>query len=195
MIKLSFQEVIRARYSFPRIQWLLGIVSATSLLYLTSEELWTSVDSYPFPELSEFFYIYILFFGGLFLAANLYDVTRITDKRPIIASVTIISGLIDLTIISLGEFFVLLALNVFPQSYICGLELLLLGALPASLGSIILSSLTTETLKQRAKKMYEEVRAMRKQLETLEKQHKEANMQLKELERKRKEFEESFEEK
>jgi hypothetical protein len=61
--------------------------------------------------------------------------------------------------------------------------------MPASLGSIVLSSLTGEILKERARKLYKEVSDMRSEFRDLEEKRKITSETLKELEMKKVEFE------
>lgn len=41
---LCVQEILQIRYSFSRIQWLIGAMSLVSILYLSSEEIWKIAD-------------------------------------------------------------------------------------------------------------------------------------------------------
>jgi|GEM_PF-2593859 len=187
---LCLQRTLRIRYAFPRIQWLIGAISVVSLIYLTSEELWEILDPRsPSGITPESFTIYVVFFTTLLLVAHIYDTRRIARSVSTIFAASVISISVDILFICLAEFVVLTAICVYPQNYLEGIVILLLGAMPASLGSVVLSSLTGEILKERARKMYEEVKNMRKEFESLENKKKTASEALEELEKKKMEFE------
>ena len=181
---LSIREIFKSRYASPRIQWLAGVISVVALVYLTSQELWDTVDSKPYPEIVPlYFIIYAIIFGTILLANNILDISNLSTKHWKVLSTAIFCTLADLFIISSVEFIALNAIGVFPQDYIQGTILLLLGSLPASLGSVVLSSLTAKSLKERSTKLYEEVRAMRKDFDELKTNHKLSVQKIQELQR------------
>lgn len=187
---VCLQRALRIRYAFPRIQWLIGVISAVSLIYLTSEELWKILDSEsPSGITPESFALYLLFFTTLLLVAHVYDSRRLVGKISTILVISVISIGVDILFICIAEFIVLSAICVYPQNYLDGAVILLLGAMPASLGSIVLSSLTGEILKERARKLYKEVSDMRSEFRDLEEKRKITSETLKELEMKKVEFE------
>jgi len=193
---LCVQNVLKTRYSFPRIQWLIGTISVISLIYLTSEEIWKLSDAQPFPEITlQGITYYTLFFLTALILVHFFDTRKIVEKKSTSIIASLISILIDLCSISLSELIVLCCIQVFPQDYLEGFVMLIVGAMPASLGSIVLTSLTSETLKERAKRLYEETIEISKQMEKLEAQRKVAIESLKNFERKRFEFEKYFEKK
>jgi hypothetical protein len=191
---VCLQRALRIRYAFPRIQWLIGVISAVSLIYLTSEELWKILDSEsPSGITPESFALYLVFFTTLLLVAHVYDTRRLVGRISTILLVSVISIGVDILFICIAEFVVLTAICVYPQNYLDGAVILLLGAMPASLGSVILSSLTGEILKERARKMYEEVKGMREVFESLEDKRKIASEALEELKKKKTEFDKKME--
>ena len=190
---LSVWETIRVRYSFPRIQWLIGAMSFVSMLYLSSEEIWNLVDSEPFPEVTaEGIIYYVTFFLVTLMVVHYFDTRKIVQKNSVAIVASLISIAIDLCLLSLSELIVLYAIQVLPQDISKGIVMLLIGAMPASLGTIVLTSLTAETLKKRAKKLFEEAQAISRQTEKLEKQRKMAMESLKSFEKKKREFENYF---
>ena len=187
---LRVQKVIRLRYSFPRIQWLIGTMSLVSLLYLSSDEIWRIVDSQPFPEATaEGIIYYVTFFLVTLMLVHYFDTKKIVQKNSVAIATSLISIAIDLCLFSLSELVVLYAIQVLPQDISKAIVMLLIGAMPASLGAIVLSSLTAETLKKRAKKLYEEVQDIGRQIAKLEKQRKMAMKRLRLFETKKREFE------
>lgn len=190
---LGVQKILQTRYSFSRIQWLIGTVSVSSLLYLTTEEIWKIVDAEPFPEVtSQGFIYYATFFLLALILVHYFDTKRIVQRRSVAIAASLISISIDLCIISLSELMTLYAIQVLPQNYLEAIMTLLIGAMPASLGSIVLSSLTAENLKKRAKKLYEEAQDIGKQIAELENQGKIAMKRLKLLEKRKREFQNYF---
>lgn len=190
---LCVQEAIRLRYSFPRIEWMIGTMSLVSLLYLSSEEIWKIVDNQPFPEVTlEGFICYIIFFLSALISVHYFDTKKIVQKKTIAIATSLISIAIDLCLFSLSELVVLYTIQVLPQDISRLVVMLLIGAMPSSLGANVLSSLTGENLKKRAEKLYEEAQAIRKQAEELEKQRKKAMESLKSFEKKRREFENCY---
>jgi len=166
---LSLKDVLKYRYSYPRIQWLIGVISAIATLYLTSEEIWTVADGEPFPEVSvEGIACYsILFLAGLVIT-HYVDAKRITDNCLVAFVASIFSIAFDLLLISSAELAVLCVLQVTPQSILGTVTILILGALPASLGSIVLSSLTSDVLRKKARDLLERAKTLSKQIEDSE---------------------------
>ncbi|MDR2202945.1 MAG: hypothetical protein LBE76_01305 [Nitrososphaerota archaeon] len=156
MAGYDFLTVFKNRYSSIRILWLIGVISIVTLMYLTSSELWYSSDSLSSIVVNKSFIVYVLVFSGIILAVTVADVCRLTKSSAVIALVSLVSVLLDIVVISVAEFLVLLSIGVFPQDYLQGASILLLGALPASLGSITLSTVT-KTLQQRNAEVYEEL--------------------------------------
>jgi len=190
----GLRRVFEMRYGFPRIQWLIGIVSIISLIYTTTD-LWKIVDSQPFPEIDPTgFVIYVGVFACLLIVANIYDVSRLNASTWKILLIALISTGIDLLLISSAEWLSLNAIGMFPQDYIKGTSLLLLGSLPASIGSIVLSSLTAKALKERSKKLYEEVKSMHKELDSLQVLRKNALDEIKKTQEENKELIKQIEE-
>ena len=168
-------------------------MSLVSILYLSSEEIWKTVDTQPFPEVTwQGIIYYITFFLFFLISAHYFDTKRIVQKKSVAIATSLISIAIDLCLISLSELVVLYAIQVLPQDISKGVIMLLVGALPSALGAIVLTSLTAETLKKRAKKLHKEVQALRKQTEELEEQRKTAMERLKSFEKKKKEFKNYF---
>jgi len=171
-------------------------MSLVSLLYLSSEEIWKIGDTEPFPEVAfQGLICYLTFFLATLISAHYIDTKRIVKKKFVAVVTSLISVAIDLCLISFAELLVLYAIQVLPQDISKGVIMLLVGAMPSSLGAIVLTSLTAETLKKRAKKLYEEAQAIRKETEELEEQRKMAMERLKSFEKKKKEYENRFEKK
>ena len=81
---LCVQEALRLRYSFPRVQWLVGAMSLVSLLYLSSEEIWKIGDTEPFPEVAfQGLICYLTFFLATLISAHYIDTKRIVKKTRI----------------------------------------------------------------------------------------------------------------
>lgn len=193
---LCIQKALRLRYSLPRLHWLIGTMSLVSLLYLSSEELWNILDSERLPEINLLgFSVYLVFFLSILIAVNYWDIRRFINKKRIAISTALISVVIDLFLICLAELLVLYSIKVIPQDISKGAIMLLIGALPSSLGVIVLTSLTAESLKKRAKTLDNEAKALQKQVEELDEQRKRVDDGLKMLENKKKEFDEYFESK
>ena len=192
---MCVQKALRLRYSFPRIQWLIGTMSFVSVIYLSSDEIWRLVDSEPFPEARiEGIVVYVVFFLAILMVVHYLDTKKIVQKNSVAIPASLISIAIDLCVISLSELVVLYAIQVLPQDISKGTIMLLIGAMPASLGAIVLTSLTAETLKKRAKKLFEEAQTISRQTEKLEEQRKIAMERLKSFEKKKREFEDYFKE-
>lgn len=191
---LCVQKALRLRYSFFRFQWLIGTMSLVSMLYLSSQEIWKIVDSEPFPEATaEGIIYYVTFFLVILILVHYFDTKRIVQKKSVAFATSLISIAIDICLLSLSELVVLYTIQVLPQDISKGVVMLLIGAMPASLGTVVLSSLTAETLKKRTKKLYEEAKALRKQTEKLEEQRKKAMEHLESLKKKKKEYDTYFE--
>ena len=164
------------------------------MLYLSSQEIWKIVDSEPFPEAtSEGIICYVTFFLVTLILVHYFDTKRIVQKNSVAIATSLISIAIDLCLLSFSELVVLYTIQVLPQDISKGVVMLLIGAMPASLGTVVLSSLTAETLKKRTKKLYEEAKALRKQTEKLEEQRKKAMEHLESLKKKKKEYDTYFE--
>jgi hypothetical protein len=191
---LYVQKTLQIRYSYARIQWLIGAVSLGSLLYLTSDEIWRIADKQPFPEItSEGAICYMLSFLVILMFVHFYDARRIVLMKSVAIVTSLISIIIDLSVLCLFEFLTLYALQVLPQDYLQCATVLLLGAMPICLGSIVLSSLTAETLKKRTKELLKEIKEIGGEIEKLEDQRKKTMEDLKSFEKKKKEFEKYFE--
>jgi len=118
---------------------------------------------------------------------------KITQNSLTALVSSVFSMVIDLFVICASIFLVLFTIQVLPQDYLSCIFILLLGALPASLGSIVLTTLTSETLKKRAKELYKEYQDIIKQIDELEKEREERLKSLKKFEKEKKEFEEFLE--
>jgi fumarate reductase subunit C len=191
---LSLSKAVMAQYSFPRIQWLVGAMSIVSLLYLSSEEIWRAFDSQPFPEVtSEGAVIYTIFFLAMLVLVHYYDIRRLVQRRFLAFIASSISIALDVILLSSAELVVLTTIQVLPKDISNIVFMLLIGALPSSLGVTVLTSLTSATLKKRAKKLYEEARSISQQVDELERQRKMAMKSLEQFEKKKREFETSIE--
>ncbi len=167
---------------------------AASLIYLTSEEIWKLVDGNPFPEITiEGFVAYLIIFSiGLFLI-HYVDTKEIGPNNALIViAASIVSVLVDLFFISFSELIVLFVIQVLPQDLLKTAIMLLVGAMPISLGSVTLSSLTSEILKKHAQKLHEEVQDLVKQSTELKSQLKKSKERLELFEKRRQKFEEDF---
>jgi drug/metabolite transporter (DMT)-like permease len=190
---MCVQKILQVRYSSGRLLWLIGAMSLNSLLYLSSEEIWKVADGQSFPEVSySGFVFYTLFFLSVLISANYLDIRRIALKKTVAVSVTIISIAVDISAVSFSEFLVLYTIQVLPQSYLHGIVMLLLGAMPACMGSTVLSSLTADTLKKRAEKLLKDVKEISGQVASLEKQRKKIIEDLKPFEARKRKFERHF---
>ena len=159
---ISLKKIIELRYSFPRFQWLLTTISVISLVYITSD-FWSVAGSRLFPEVIPCsFGIYVAVFLGLILLVNIHDISILSNSKTKNLVASSFVTFMDTLLLCLIELMCLLAIGAVVQDYIRVVSILLLGALPASLGSIILSSLTARVLKERSKKLLEEVTAVRK---------------------------------
>jgi hypothetical protein len=158
----NIKGIMILRYSFPRLQWLLTTFSAISLLYITSD-FWTVAEFRLFPKVIPWlFIVYLVFFLGLIMLVNFYDISKLSNHRPKNIFVAFLVTVFDTSAICAVEFLCLVAIGAIMQDYITVASILLLGALPASLGSIVLSSLTARALNERSKKLLDEVTEMRK---------------------------------
>lgn len=188
-----FQEILKQKYSFPRIQWLVGTASVICLIYLTSEEIWKIFDTQPFPEITfEGVVSYLAFFLLGLVIIHYRDTKKILDNKFVAITTSLVSIAIDVFVLSVSEFIVLYAIQVLPQDYLGILTTLLMGALPAALGSIMLSSLTSETLRKRAEKLYRKARQLTKQVAKLEDERKTAVKHLEQLRKSKREFDSHF---
>lgn len=184
---------LKIKYSFPKIQWLVGTSSAVSLLYLSSQELWSMFDSKPFPEITkEGIICYLIFFFSILLLIHYGDTRKVIQKRLVALGTSLISIVLDVCVISLFELVVLVSLQVLPQNSLDTIGTLLLGAMPASIGAVALSSLTADVLKKRAEKLREEVKIVSKQVEDLQSEVRSSEKRLKAFEKKKSEFEDIF---
>lgn len=178
---LCFQDTIRLRYSFPRIQWLIGAMAAASTIYLTSEEIWKLDRMINAQGVACFI---AFFLTGLILIHYL-DMRRAgIQKKSVALAASLASIAIDVSLISLSELIVLYAIQMLPQDILNGSILLLMGALPFSMGSIVLSSLTSDVLRKRARRLYEEAREIRERIEKSETRLKRLEERIKADERK-----------
>jgi FtsZ-binding cell division protein ZapB len=193
---LCIQKALRIRYSLPKIHWLIGTISLASLLYISSEEIWNMFDNEPFPEINLLgFLVYMTFFMILLFFVHYNDTKKIVRRKSIVIITSIISIVVDLCLISLGELVVLNTIQVLPQDISKGVMILLIGAIPSSLGAVVLTSLTAETLKKHTKSLLKETQALRKESEELEELRNHTKELLKSFREQMNEFEKSFEKK
>jgi hypothetical protein len=172
MTDLSLKTLLRVRYSFPRIQWLVGIISAVTLIFLASALGQPSLPNF-LPKVQPYYFLlYFIIFFCMIIDINLIDISRINDNQWKTVFLSMIVTIADLTVISSAELLCLLVLGAFPQDYINGLFILLLFAFPASLGTIVLSSLTTRELKNQSQKLYEELKQLHKKLDQIDSERK-----------------------
>jgi len=181
-------EGLRLKYSFPKFQWIVGTISLTSLIYLSSEEIWKTV----YVVSVESFFCYSIFFLIILIIVHYIDTKRVIQDNSVAICVSLISIVFDIGIISFAELIVLYTLQVLPQDYIKVAIILLIGAMPSSTGAIVLSSMAGDVLRKRAEKLYKEIQDITKQVEKLQDQISESKEHLKSFEKKKSEFEEYF---
>lgn len=168
---MCIQDVLRLRYSLPRIEWLIGTISLVSLLYLSSQEIWKIVDAEPFPEVTlSGIILYVAFFLTGLILVHYYDTRKVVEERSVALAASLISITIDLFLISLSELIVLSTLQVLPQHILQATVMLIIGAMPSAMGSIVLSSLTADILRNRARKLYKEAKDLAEQMKKFETQ-------------------------
>lgn len=186
---MGIWSVLKLRYSIPRIQWLVVTMASLSILYLSSEEIWSTVGDIPHPHVTnETMVIYCTFFLLIAFLVHLNDIASVASKPYVIIIVAIASISVDVGFLCLSEIMTLLSIQVLPQSPLRIAELLLLGAMPGSLGVVTLSSLTTTTLRERASRLRHEVHELAKQAEELDRKTDLAKASLADFERKKREF-------
>jgi len=183
----------RLRYSYERLQWLLTTISAMSLLTFSAQELWQrNVTGLCHHVEFSWFFVYAILFTVAILYVNMKDFRRICERRTTTIVCAVFSMIIDLTLLSSSEFFVLLIINQLSPDLLRSFLCILLIVLPLSLGELTLSSLTTEYLKKRAKKLRSELIDLRKGIRELEEKREDLRKKVEELERKRVKFKEAF---
>jgi len=187
-------DVLRLRYSYPRLQWLIVTAASTCALYMSSEEIWRTVDGNPFPEVSS---STILVYAGslsmIIFLIHVTDVRRVVSKKTDLIVATLLSMAIDLGTMAGFEFLTLWTIQVLPQEPLKIAKLLLIGMMPASLGVVTLSSLTADVLKKQISGLHLEILTLKKEICILEERREEERKNLKEFQRKRLEFEQYFE--
>jgi hypothetical protein len=142
---------------------MLTVISVIALVYVGSD-FGKIVEGRLFPQVIPVtFWFYLTLFFGIIYLVNVYDVSKLTTSNWKVLVVSFASTFLDTFLICSVELVCLLAIGVFVQDYIQLISILLLGALPASLGSIILTSLTARAMKERSKRLLEETIAMRKE--------------------------------
>ena len=180
---------LRLVYSYPRFQWLVVTMASLSLLYLSSQEIWATVDGRPYPELlNGTTVIYCAFFLIMVFLVHLNDVRDLVTRCHVMIAVTFASILIDLGLLCLSEFVTLWSIQVWPQEPLSEAKLLLVGAMPGSLGVVTLSSLTGSVLKERASKLKREVHELVKQVRNLDKETESARVELAEFDKRKRAF-------
>ena len=164
-------------------------MASVSALYLSSQEIWSTVGDKPYPHVTlETMVIYCTFFLLVAFLVHLNDIASVASEAYAIIIVAIASISVDVGFLCLSEFMTLLSIQVFPQAPLRIAKLLLLGAMPGSLGVVTLSSLTTSTLRERASRLKREVHDLAKQVEELDKKTDLAKASLAEFERRKREF-------
>jgi ABC-type multidrug transport system fused ATPase/permease subunit len=138
---------------------------------------------------------YIALFLSLLIAVNYLDMNRFVHNKTVVAVISLISTGIDILFVSFSEYATLSAVQVRTQSYIQGIAVLLMGALPSCLGSVILSELTAETLKKRTERLLKEARDTSADMAKLAAQREKAMQDLKLFEKRKQEFRRDFERK
>ncbi len=99
---------------------------------------------------------------------------------------------LDILIVMVSEYVVSSLFGILPQYYLHAIAVLLISSLPVCLGSIVLSSLTSETLRKKSEALLKDTQKINKELEALENKRKAAQKDLEDLQNKRKEFEKFF---
>jgi FtsZ-binding cell division protein ZapB len=192
--EMRFWPTLKSRYSFPRFQWMIIAMASVSGLYLSSQEIWSTVDGRPYPEIADFtFVIYCGFFLTIAFLVHINDMRSIVSKWSVILSVALASIMLDVGALCLAESVTLLSIDVLPQEPLTIGKLLLLGAMPSSLGVVTLTSLTVTTLRERASRLRKEVHELAKQAEDIDKKTEEARLSLVEFEKRKRDFIERME--
>jgi hypothetical protein len=174
MCGISFGSAFKDKYALERAPLLFVAVSTVVFVYFTAGDFWHSsrvsslgVNSFWFAVYSVVFFCTILVFNFMYVR-TLIKKKRLEDKNVKPTDVNVFSVRENLCIIAIGVVFIgfelvvfslvegltLLVVGALPQSYIQQTFILLLGALPASLGLITLST-ATKTLQQRNDEVHE----------------------------------------
>lgn len=190
--RCGIKQTFKIRYSFSHIQWLLGAVSVSALLFLSSDsidKIWTGL---PFSQVFWNFLAYVSFFFLALFAIHYYDSIKVTSRKTVAFSVSMLTVLADITIVMFCEWLVSFSLNALSQGYLITTAILLLGAMPVCLGSIVLSSVNAESLKKQSKALLDEAQKLAKEIERLESKEKEAKTNLEHLIEKEAKFKKYF---
>lgn len=146
-------------------------MASLSLLYLSSQEIWSTVGTQPHPHVSNCTMLaYAVFFFVMAFLIHVEEVRKISSKPYVIIIVALISYVVDLVCLSSAEYVTLLAISVLPQDPLSDatVKLLLLGAMPGSLGVVTLSSLSISSFRERASKLKREAEELAKQAKTID---------------------------
>ncbi|MFQ5758813.1 MAG: hypothetical protein ACE5IF_03975 [Candidatus Bathyarchaeia archaeon] len=170
-------------------------MAAVAVLYLTSDEIWRMFDNEPFPEITrEGIILYVAFFLPTTLTIHFVDIKRIVSSNAVAIGVLLSSLAIDIAFLGSSELAVLWATGTMPSEVLSVGALLLLGALPSSLGVVTLSSLTADVLKKRASELEREVKKLEKEAAELVAWETEARKRLRRFKKELREFEKDYKE-
>jgi uncharacterized protein YlxW (UPF0749 family) len=132
--------------------------------------------------------IYCAFFLVVAFLIHLKDVENVASKSHVIILVAVASISVDVGFLCLSEFITLLSISVLPQDPLSIAKLLILGAMPGSLGVVTLNSLTASSLRERASKLNREVKELTKQVQDLDKHREQRQTEFNEFKKKTRTF-------
>jgi hypothetical protein len=185
--------ILRERYSFARKAWLGLAMSGMSILTYSSQELWGATNGNVLSNMNPpMFYLYVVLLTVTAFIINVKDLKTICRKTEIVVSGSIISLILDLSLLYVTEFFVLLTINQIPENLLRTSELILLIILPWSLGELTLTTVTAQSLKKRAKDLRKDIEMLKTEIKIIEKKRKEGSELLEELEKKTDELKKVF---
>ncbi|MDR0460628.1 MAG: hypothetical protein LBH62_04225 [Nitrososphaerota archaeon] len=163
-----FRKIYEQKYS-----WLIGIITFITVAYITAGEFWRTLGARLNSGINlNWFIVYFIIFFSLTFIINVLSIRKLMDKHNLraVIVVSLCSVLFDIVVISGVELITLLSTGALQQTQIqmqtqtYYMHILLLGALPASLGSITLST-TTESLRERNKQLHKELLAMKETID------------------------------
>jgi len=159
-----------------------------TIMTLSAEELWgTNLSSIGY-SMTIYFYLYVVLFVSLIVVANLIDYARLNNSKTIVIGCSIVSTIVDLAFLLLGESFVLLAIGQISSDLLRGIMSMILVVLPWVLGEIALTSLTAGELRRRAENLRKKVEQLKREAEELDRRRLIGEDQLKEFEEEQKKF-------
>jgi len=158
-------------YNPKKLRWLIVSITTIMIIYLTSEEIWKINDNFiTQQEKINHIFVYSIVFTFLTIILLTYNIHSISKNIFQAVFVSIITLIVDITILGFSEYFMLSTIKVLPKDITSVLMVILIGAFPINLGVITLDVITSKYLKREAEKLFEEVKNLSISVSNLEKE-------------------------